>query len=667
MISPKKLEANRRNARKSTGPRTPEGKARSRLNAVTHGMTGQTRILPGEDADEFDRRLACWTASLQPCNAFEAEMVRQAVESSWRLDRADRVWAGCLADRIATEPDDAAHVRSAAVLDLGRRLWADPPAPEGHATAPSPGPDDPDDPARLVNQLESTADGCRWLLDRWAGLRRALDDGRAWSPAETIKATRLLGKRPEDADDDPEVLAILAACFTLDRKCPDPFAAPDGGAISRERRSRREWRLARRLGEAVPLNHDRARDVLREIIDDAEPPLASLEQHHRAREAAQAAATAEMRRFDDSPEGDRLRRLQLRDTRALLRNVGRLRDARRRGYSLPKPPPAPRPVREPSVANRATPSWTPPPASAPDEIRPGLATREAWAPGHPEPYRPSASVAVAAPPRPPASRLTPRRSPRRFRPSARAAIRSIGRLGALLLALSALTALRTTAGSEPHGRPKVSIGIPSPAADRAQIRPSGTVSPPGRQGRWSPSPGGNTEAEGSSVRPLPAGERVGVRGFLSGRIPPNVQNRQNEPTEWPIRPSSTVGWPRQTRPADRSRSPPGREKPPSPADRPNSRSSPPPGVAAVRALKTDGPAARHLPAGQHPDVQEAGAAAAAAALASLRTFSGLGRRLPNVPRKILPRFDRRSPLPMNPTPQNARDSPIDRPPPLLSF
>ena len=147
----------------------------------------------------------------------------------------------------------------------------------------------------------------------------------------------------------------------------------------------------------MPLDHERARDVLREIIDDAEAPLASLERHHRAREAAQAAATAELRRFDDTPEGDRLRRLQLRDTRALLRNVGRLREARRKGYSLPKPPPAPRPDREPSCADLGTPSWAPPPASAPDEIRPGRAPREAWAPGHPETQRPSASGPVAAP------------------------------------------------------------------------------------------------------------------------------------------------------------------------------------------------------------------------------------------------------------------------------
>ena len=49
MPAPDRAEINRRNAQKSTGPKTAEGKARSRFNALKHGLTAKTAVLPGED------------------------------------------------------------------------------------------------------------------------------------------------------------------------------------------------------------------------------------------------------------------------------------------------------------------------------------------------------------------------------------------------------------------------------------------------------------------------------------------------------------------------------------------------------------------------------------------------------------------------------------------
>ena len=64
MISQARLEANRRNAKKSTGPRTEEGKRRSSLNAITHGMTARIALLPDEDQAAFDRRMVQWVQEL---------------------------------------------------------------------------------------------------------------------------------------------------------------------------------------------------------------------------------------------------------------------------------------------------------------------------------------------------------------------------------------------------------------------------------------------------------------------------------------------------------------------------------------------------------------------------------------------------------------------------
>ena len=97
MTSDKKVEANRRNARKSTGPRTPTGKAAVRLNALTHGLLSQEVLLPGEDADalrELGERLR---AELQPIGELENLLVDRITSLLWRLRRLGQVEAGIFA------------------------------------------------------------------------------------------------------------------------------------------------------------------------------------------------------------------------------------------------------------------------------------------------------------------------------------------------------------------------------------------------------------------------------------------------------------------------------------------------------------------------------------------------------------------------------------------
>ena len=89
MITQRKLEANRRNAARSTGPRTAEGKARVSLNAVKHGMTGTTVVLPHEDEQAYQHRLEAWTAELRPPGELGRYLVERVVRISWQLDRAD--------------------------------------------------------------------------------------------------------------------------------------------------------------------------------------------------------------------------------------------------------------------------------------------------------------------------------------------------------------------------------------------------------------------------------------------------------------------------------------------------------------------------------------------------------------------------------------------------
>ena len=278
MTSTKRAEANRRNAARSTGPRTLSGKSRSRLNAVTHGLTAETLILPGEDPrrpappGELDRRA-------RPRQSLRAGLVRQVVTLSWRLDRAERVQDALIADSLGTIPAEEDNRRREEVEDLGRRLLPPPRVPNyvrrfgvwadldrlAHR-----GPDDPDDPARLLLRLEATADGCRWLLDRWAELRRSSTPARLAGRAD-VHAIRLLGKRPHDAVDDLEVLTIFVACFALDRSRPDPFAELWKTTTDCEAIRYRERLLGRRLREAKPRSKEHAREVLLDSLTRRSP------------------------------------------------------------------------------------------------------------------------------------------------------------------------------------------------------------------------------------------------------------------------------------------------------------------------------------------------------------------------------------------------------------
>ncbi|MGB7160525.1 MAG: hypothetical protein WBD40_20840, partial [Tepidisphaeraceae bacterium] len=86
-VSAKQLRANRRNAKRSTGPRTDEGKARSSKNATTHGTFAADLLLPGEDENELVELRRGIYVSLSPQDVLERELVDRVVAAQWRLRR----------------------------------------------------------------------------------------------------------------------------------------------------------------------------------------------------------------------------------------------------------------------------------------------------------------------------------------------------------------------------------------------------------------------------------------------------------------------------------------------------------------------------------------------------------------------------------------------------
>jgi hypothetical protein len=91
MSSLKQIEANRRNALGSTGPVTPEGKDRSRRNAVRHGLTAETVIAALEDAEDYQGFEAAVIADYDAESAVERELVLRLASVLWRLRRATSI------------------------------------------------------------------------------------------------------------------------------------------------------------------------------------------------------------------------------------------------------------------------------------------------------------------------------------------------------------------------------------------------------------------------------------------------------------------------------------------------------------------------------------------------------------------------------------------------
>jgi len=87
MSSQRQIVANRRNAQKSTGPQTPEGRAAVHSNALRHGLTAQTAVLANENREHFDEMLEAFQAEYHPARPTEDLLVHQMIMAAWRLAR----------------------------------------------------------------------------------------------------------------------------------------------------------------------------------------------------------------------------------------------------------------------------------------------------------------------------------------------------------------------------------------------------------------------------------------------------------------------------------------------------------------------------------------------------------------------------------------------------
>src|SRR5438094_117224 len=86
-----RIESNRRNAKKSTGPKTPEGKAKSSRNALTHGFTSAHAALDSAEQQHFKPFAEEMTTCLKPRNGLELSLTDHIISCAWRLRRVLRI------------------------------------------------------------------------------------------------------------------------------------------------------------------------------------------------------------------------------------------------------------------------------------------------------------------------------------------------------------------------------------------------------------------------------------------------------------------------------------------------------------------------------------------------------------------------------------------------
>ena len=106
MATEKQINANRQNARKSTGPQSPEGRAAVRGNALRHGLTAKSIVLSTEKETDFNEIRQAFEAQYQTLGPMETLLVQELVIMTWRLRRLRNIETGFFNLRLMDTAED---------------------------------------------------------------------------------------------------------------------------------------------------------------------------------------------------------------------------------------------------------------------------------------------------------------------------------------------------------------------------------------------------------------------------------------------------------------------------------------------------------------------------------------------------------------------------------
>jgi hypothetical protein len=146
---------------------------------------------PRAETEPSAEHIQNWLAGIDQDDPLQAELAARAARLGWELQQGDAALKALLAQTAAK----ADRERLDEVERLGQELLRGPAGP----------------PSIVLRRLESTAEGCRWLFDRWLEFVTGLDLGKTWVPADLLRLVRLLGKHPAEAGYDESLNAVMSA------------------------------------------------------------------------------------------------------------------------------------------------------------------------------------------------------------------------------------------------------------------------------------------------------------------------------------------------------------------------------------------------------------------------------------------------------------------------
>jgi len=282
----KQIEANRKNAQKSTGPKTPEGKERSRANGLKHGLTGAGVVVPTEDAEKLDERFAALEAELKPSGELARSLVSRVALLLIRMERSAEHEAKSIANRMRKAEAAFDDARLAEMENYYSWIAAE--------------------PATNARRLRMTPEGIKRIHAVLEDLRADLLDpmGHRWDWSRCEQLHHLIGLRRVDVP----VSRARALSDAIEGNFRNLKEA-DGPDL--DLKARQEWAVAALVdlidGEIAKLQ------ALNEAFDHEGLALDRAEAAHRAI-------------FDPSPAAVLARKYEATSERGFYRALKELRD-----------------------------------------------------------------------------------------------------------------------------------------------------------------------------------------------------------------------------------------------------------------------------------------------------------------------------------------------------